>query len=174
MLTPKSPPVSSFSPPPVTTSAEDDLFGIPTAVPTTRKSPTPTNDSIFDLSIRLEPNTPNQDDDDDIFATKTPSQVKSKGTVPVVNEEDLGFPVAAAAVTAPEEDLFADIEKVTKKPVKFSGPSDAELFGDTGGIFADVPSKPKATTKKTTKKKKIQKESSPAVPDQLEGRLLGC
>jgi WASH complex subunit FAM21 len=196
-LTPKSPMASSFPSSPVTTSAEDDLFGVPSTTkkssasaegdlfgmpsttkkssasadddlfgipPTvaTTKSPTPAEDSIFDLSLHLEPNKPNQDDD--IFVTKTTSRVKSKGPVTTVNKEDLDAPVAAA-VTAPEEDLFADIEKATKKPVKFSGPSDAELFGDTGDIFADVPSKPKAVTKKTTKKKKVQKETSPAVPE---------
>lgn len=116
---------------------------------------------------------PVADLNDDIFASKPPSRQQSKDVVPVVKKDDVDGAAAAVAETAPEEDLFAEVEKKpTKKSAKFSGPSDAELFGDTGDIFAGVPSKPKATKKTTKKKKKtVQKEAAPAaVAEQPEGR----
>ena len=138
----------------------------------------PVDDLLFDTPIKSKAVTIADLDDDDIFSTKPLSTPQSKITTSIVNTEDIGITEATAVVdSAPKDDLFDDeIEtKVTKKSPKFVGPSDADLFGDTGDIFAGVPSKSKIATKKTSKKKKkvVQKEASPAaVADPDEGRIL--
>ncbi|XP_048588128.1 WASH complex subunit 2 [Nematostella vectensis] len=80
-------------------------------------------------------------DEDDLFGA-------ASGTKKTVSQAKTQKKKAKPAGDDDDDDLFT-VKKVERKPRKVNKPlGDDDLFGDSGDIFADVPSKPKEKKKK--------------------------
>ncbi|RMX42087.1 hypothetical protein pdam_00001226 [Pocillopora damicornis] len=96
------------------------------------------------------------DDDDDLFAVSAPAKKETKTISDSAAKKTASPLTSKKAVTKgssildeDDDELFSVKKTEARKPKKVVKPlGDDDLFGDSGDIFSDIPSKPKGPKKK--------------------------
>lgn len=156
-----------------TTAAKDKLSAkLPTNLPAKEQSPVSDGD-LFASNTAKEESKPNKgekektttdkkfssplgDDDDDLFAVSAPAKKEIK-TVTDSAAKKTASPLSgkktvtkgSSILDKEDDELFSVKKTEARKPKKVVKPlGDDDLFGDSGDIFSDIPSKPKGPKKK--------------------------
>lgn len=89
-------------------------------------------------------------EDEDLFTVTSPPKIDNAAKkISSTTTSKKTIPKATSALDEDDDDLFAVKKAEQRKPKKVVKPlGDDDLFGDSGDIFSDIPSKPKDKRKK--------------------------